>query len=1312
MSLSHAASALNTDVWHVVVDSTGNEKAFCHVCHDSLGRDIRNARPHEQSDHHQRLLAQQQQISASLTSSLLAAALHSTDSALHGEQPTSPAVPICTHFDVAGTNLLYSFLPPDDRPEMLSLPDTTPVPIADYLNNYWKGVKASGEATTESPQRVGAGLITQAIVDLMEQGPDSIPSDDEGDECSDVDDAIEPEDEDVLEHSHKRRCTRAQDIFDSDNDWFPWPDRISCTLDIFMHLPRSAFSQHQLDLFLWLLEANKVDDLPSVASMKKLNKALQKLCGIESLRYEGALGHKYYLNSLSQMIAQEMANPEVRQLLEFYPEDAGEHLSEARQASHWLNEAPDDQLTPMFRTWRGDDYYIHELAMLHDGTVCMPYRWFRQGRKHYACCWHMQTYMGEHHSAWHVVKVTGYEVLEDDLLKNFPELCIDTERVYNLPHLPAIAGICEDVQRPEILTAWTLTDLVKGNRWRERVEGCRVLTFPIWLYCDDTSGNVLKKWNKHNSFLFMPAGLPRSESQKDYNVHFLCTSNIALPLEMLDGIVKQLEEGQEHGIWAWDCHLNEAVLIIPMVLAMLGDNPMQSDVKGKDANESRPSGYTANVPDDVLHDGDVDSGSDDERIADNDGSDDGHAAQGTKTKGRRKLFETFDAMKHCVTDFMKINTPRTKAESMEKLRSQFAEDTFASFLIDKLINSYKRKRGDQRQEALDKAIEEMHEEILSPVWRIKGLDLHSDTPVEILHVVLLGFVKYMWWDVVHNQLHKNEKRCQLMVRLASVDVEGMGLPPLAGHTLVTYCGSLTGRDFRAVAQVTPFILKDFVEDDCYQTWLALSKLVPLIWQPEIDNLEAYITLLQKEIDYFLHCMAQWTCRWFNKPKFHILVHLPEHIRHFGPAMLLLPRRLSLSMQLFDQKCNRVQHLFSRGLFLLRDHVDVKHALTPQKKDMLRPTPSATCQAPFSKDKRMWVRLGRSALAIVATPSAATDYLRLTDKKKDSNKWGTYTSDGKRARPFAETQTGLHAPSLFGSEDGTPLNPLCKTGKDVYLLSHDLCRLGGHVVIRGADNNYIVTVEEILHKSVLFGDQVDYILVKSVSLGPASVHSMPRISRMNTYSVVQLADVLCTVNVQHDCISNHCQAEKVIPLLQEDQIVLNTAQMRSAKHIQPFRVPSIPMDATEVILASSSDTINVTPFHYTSHATTNWEASQPHGVFIPPPVSTYTHSAIPAAYPSHPQPQYQALFSANQPRLPFSTPSTGYPIPWTSMSNSLHQQMTETHVGDAHHIYRPHAVYSSVTLSHQAGRPPSAWSENDESVPNWDPHDPPAWGDPS
>ena len=61
------------------------------------------------------------------------------------------------------------------------------------------------------------------------------------------------------------------------------------------------------------------------------------------------------------------------------------------------------------------------------------------------------------------------------------------------------------------------------------------------MYCDDTSGNSSKKWNKHNSFLFNLAGLPKEEVHKEYNIHFLCTSNVAPPLEMSEGIVKQLE---------------------------------------------------------------------------------------------------------------------------------------------------------------------------------------------------------------------------------------------------------------------------------------------------------------------------------------------------------------------------------------------------------------------------------------------------------------------------------------------------------------------------------------------------------------------------------------------------------------------------------------------------------------------------------------------------------------------------------------------------------------------------------------------------
>ncbi|KAF9018335.1 hypothetical protein BDZ89DRAFT_960230, partial [Hymenopellis radicata] len=36
------------------------------------------------------------------------------------------------------------------------------------------------------------------------------------------------------------------------------------------------------------------------------------------------------------------------------------------------------------------------------------------------------------------------------------------------------------------------------------------------------------------------ASLEHSETHKAYNIHFLCTSNLAAPLEMLNGIADQL----------------------------------------------------------------------------------------------------------------------------------------------------------------------------------------------------------------------------------------------------------------------------------------------------------------------------------------------------------------------------------------------------------------------------------------------------------------------------------------------------------------------------------------------------------------------------------------------------------------------------------------------------------------------------------------------------------------------------------------------------------------------------------------------------
>ena len=99
----------------------------------------------------------------------------------------------------------------------------------------------------------------------------------------------------------------------------------------------------------------------------------------------------------------------------------------------------------------------------------------------------------------------------------------------------------------------------------------------------------------------------------------------------------------------------------------------------------------------------------------------------------------------------------------------------------------------------------------------------------------------LWIQVEVSEKGVSEK-VVLSTRLSSLDVAGLGLETsaLSGRTLVQYAGSLVGRDFRIVIQVAAFVLYDLVPPECYRAWLALSALVPLIWQPIIYNLKNHV----------------------------------------------------------------------------------------------------------------------------------------------------------------------------------------------------------------------------------------------------------------------------------------------------------------------------------------------------------------------------------------------------------------------------------------------------------------------------------------
>ncbi|RDX41238.1 hypothetical protein OH76DRAFT_1364920, partial [Lentinus brumalis] len=585
------------------------------------------------------------------------------------------------------------------------------------------------------------------------------------------------------------------------------------------------------------------------------------------------------------------------------------------------------------------------------GKETFAYAFFTRGKETFAYAWSMLPTADK--SGWVIAQEAGVEVRTNDFLTSFPVLR-ETYRHHDLPDPCSIIGVRRDESGR--LAPWVPEGTRGENRWRELAKGHRVCAFPMWLFCDDTSGNISKKWNKHNSFLFTAAGLPRRLVHREYNVHFLSTSNTAQPLEMLDGIVDQLLACQTSGVWAWDCELKEMVLLVPSVLAILGDNPMQSEIAchvGMNGKMFCRMCMTSKGQDDDEDDDDNSAG-----LYRGRRNRAGSVAGSDSEASRAKEAETMADMIEHIKRFMKINSPRTRQETINILKSQFVEaqrvggqaeykrvrtetgvrDAYQLHFAERLFRITTQRgvaRSVKEAEVMKtvRTIPRAEEGAISPVWRIKDLDPHLDTPVEILHVILLGFVKYFWRDAMSRL--KDPDKEKLIIRLDCFDVAGLGFPPLAGATLVNYSGSLVGRDFRALAQVAPFVLHDFpsIPKESIEVWTALSYIIPLVWQPEIDDIDAYTTRLKQAIDTFLDVTCKLTPRWFNKPKFHILLHLPDHIRRFGPAMLFATegfesfnavirsnsihsnhRAPSRDIALAMAHHNRIRHLLSGGYF--------------------------------------------------------------------------------------------------------------------------------------------------------------------------------------------------------------------------------------------------------------------------------------------------------------------------------------------------------------------------------------------------------------
>ncbi|KAI0363135.1 hypothetical protein BV20DRAFT_1058313 [Pilatotrama ljubarskyi] len=249
--------------------------------------------------------------------------------------------------------------------------------------------------------------------------------------------------------------------------------------------------------------------LPSIRQVKTSREKVLAVAGTSPCHHNGR-----YINDQNNLDRQEFANPLVRPSLEVYPQDAGMQMKHPRQAKKWAHEVDPNLAALMARSDElGKDFFVNELAMAnidHLGTtgLVVPTRWFhRQDGTLWskACPVDVretpdgaQLVVDMRQTAALQLPLTAYFLNIEDLLD------YDVQRRYNIPSPESLSGVlCSDDPRTPI-------DLWRHplrNEWRVRGNGRRVYGLPTWLYCDDTSGNVSKKWNKHNSILFVLGGV-------------------------------------------------------------------------------------------------------------------------------------------------------------------------------------------------------------------------------------------------------------------------------------------------------------------------------------------------------------------------------------------------------------------------------------------------------------------------------------------------------------------------------------------------------------------------------------------------------------------------------------------------------------------------------------------------------------------------------------------------------------------------------------------------------------------------------------
>ncbi|KAJ7036123.1 hypothetical protein C8F04DRAFT_1339635 [Mycena alexandri] len=683
-------------------------------------------------------------------------------------------------------------------------------------------------------------------------------------------------------------------------EWFPYPSKMLFLLDTLDNLPRLRISNSLMKVFLWILKESGAHDVPSFEHLRKIQKSLRTKCGVPTTQYKTVKGNIFHMNDPRTLVAKDWANPETRKFIHVYPEIPEDGvIREIWHAQKWRKDMDLDNLSPMYAAPHCH-FFVNELARLKNGDLVIPIPWIKF--KNIVCADAFKVELDDEGLAT-VLDTLTILISTLDLVSNFLDL-EDEQGILAWSDLPAVPAETKKKKYPDCMP----------NPKRALAQGDCIYSCFIDYFGDDVSGNRSRSWNKHWNAYMTNRGLPRELLQQEYHIHFISTSPNASITEQFTVFKSVLELTHKDPVKVRDADTCETTQLCIYVNAGPSDNPMQSEITGH-------IGAKGN-----------------------------HMCRKCKAGGTEIEKET-DA---CFHSLFEPGTPRSKEDILTELKKQVklacsgvakpiketqtatgVKDAYTQHWINYLLDQFSIKKT----ETLTRSNTEIQEELVqwtldneakiySGFLTLKGFDPTKDTPVEILHTILLGVVKYIWHSS-HTKWNDTQKQTYSR-RLQATNIDGLSVHPIRANYIMQYPNSLIGRQLKTIAQTNVFHVYGIVNDAQFATWRAVGELSALIWFTEIRDLKEYCSDLHIAVGNVLDTFAVLDpTKILTKIKLHLLSHTPEDVVAFGPLIGVMTEMYECFNAVFRYCSILSNHLApSRDIALqLADQEGLKHRLT-------------------------------------------------------------------------------------------------------------------------------------------------------------------------------------------------------------------------------------------------------------------------------------------------------------------------------------------------------------------------------------------------